>query len=87
CCCRGAHHFHEDGAVCLAVNIVIQVLEGNILSPFVVGRSLHLHPLLIIMALLAGEAIGGIVGLIVAVPVLVVCKVIISRIALLIHES
>lgn len=71
----------------LAVNIVIQVLEGNILSPFVVGRSLHLHPLLIIMALLAGEAIGGIVGLIVAVPVLVVCKVIISRIALLIHES
>lgn len=71
----------------LAVNIVIQVLEGNILSPNIVGRSLHLHPLLIIMALLAGEAIGGIVGLIVAVPILAVCKVVISRIALLIHES
>lgn len=71
----------------LAVNIVIQVVEGNILSPNIVGRSLHLHPLLIIMALLAGEAIGGIIGLIVAVPVLAVCKVIISRVALMMHES
>ncbi|MDF2679905.1 MAG: family transporter [Brevibacillus sp.] len=71
----------------LVVNIVIQVVEGNILSPNIVGRSLHLHPLLIIMALLAGEAIGGIIGLIVAVPVLAVCKVIISRVALMMHES
>lgn len=71
----------------LAVNIVIQTMEGNILSPNIVGRSLHLHPLLIIFALLTGEALGGIVGLIVAVPVLAVCKVVISRIALLLHES
>jgi predicted PurR-regulated permease PerM len=71
----------------LAVNLVIQMLEGNILSPNIVGRSLHLHPLLIIFALLAGEALGGIVGLIVAVPVLAVCKVVISRVALLMHES
>ncbi|QQE73232.1 AI-2E family transporter [Brevibacillus composti] len=71
----------------LAVNVIIQILEGNILSPNVVGRSLQLHPLLIIMALLAGEAIGGIVGLIVAVPVLAVCKVVINRIALIYHES
>lgn len=68
-------------------NLIIQVLEGNILSPNIVGKSLHLHPLLIIMALLAGEAIGGIVGLIVAVPLLAVCKVIITRIALIMHES
>lgn len=71
----------------IAINVVIQILEGNILSPNIVGRSLHLHPLLIIMALLAGEAIGGIIGMIVAVPVLAVCKVIISRVALIIHES
>lgn len=71
----------------LLINIVIQVVEGNILSPNIVGRSLHLHPLLIIMSLLAGEAIGGVIGLIVAVPVLAVCKVIISRVALMLHES
>jgi len=71
----------------LAVNIVIQVVEGNILSPNIVGRSLHLHPLLIIFALLAGEAMGGIIGLIVAVPVLAVLKVVVSRVALMLHES
>lgn len=71
----------------VVINLIIQVLEGNILSPNIVGRSLHLHPLLIIMALLAGEAIGGIIGLIVAVPLLAVCKVVISRVALMMHES
>ncbi|MBU8714854.1 AI-2E family transporter [Brevibacillus parabrevis] len=71
----------------IAVNLVIQVLEGNILSPNIVGRSLQLHPLTIIVALLVGETIGGIIGLIVAVPVLAVCKVVISRIAVMMHES
>ncbi|MGO0060310.1 AI-2E family transporter [Brevibacillus fluminis] len=73
--------------VVLAVNLVIQVLEGNIISPNIVGRSLHLHPLLIILALLTGEAIGGIVGLIVALPVLAILKVVISRIALIMRED
>nr|WP_241254455.1 AI-2E family transporter [Brevibacillus sp. SYP-B805] len=71
----------------LLVNTVIQVLEGNILSPNIVGRTLHLHPLLIIMALLAGEAVGGIIGMILAVPVLAACKAVISRIAVIMHES
>lgn len=73
--------------VVLGVNLVIQVLEGNIISPNIVGRSLHLHPLLIILALLTGEAIGGIVGLIVALPILAVLKVVIARIALIMRED
>lgn len=71
----------------LAVNLVIQVVEGNILSPHIVGRSLHLHPLLIIFALLTGEEIAGIPGLILAVPILAVVKVVIVRISLLMRES
>lgn len=53
----------------------LQFLEGNILSPFIVGKSLHMHPLIIMIALTAGGEIGGILGLILAVPVLVVVKV------------
>lgn len=71
----------------IAVNLIIQIIEGNILSPNIVGRTLHLHPLMIILALLVGETLGGIIGLIVAVPILAVCKVIISRIAVMMHES
>ncbi|PKR85174.1 AI-2E family transporter [Heyndrickxia camelliae] len=57
------------------IMFVLQFLEGNVLSPLIVGKSLHLHPLFIIMALIVGEEIGGVLGLILAVPVLAVIKV------------
>jgi predicted PurR-regulated permease PerM len=61
----------------IAIIIVfsLQFLEGNILSPLIVGKSLHMHPLLIMFALLSGGEIGGIAGLILAVPVFAVLKV------------
>ncbi|TBL81582.1 AI-2E family transporter [Paenibacillus thalictri] len=58
------------------VNLTCQVLEGNVISPQVVGRSLHIHPLAIIFALLVGGELAGIVGLILAVPLFAVVKVI-----------
>jgi predicted PurR-regulated permease PerM len=62
------------------VNLIVQVLEGNVLSPQIVGRTLHLHPLMIIFALLVGGEIGGIIGLILAVPFFAVLKVIFDHI-------
>ncbi|MFT4412741.1 AI-2E family transporter [Fredinandcohnia humi] len=53
----------------------LQFIEGNLLSPFIVGRSLRLHPIIIIAALLLGGEIGGVIGLIVAVPLVAVVKV------------
>ncbi|MDQ0197190.1 AI-2E family transporter [Neobacillus ginsengisoli] len=61
--------------ITVVIIIVIQFLEGNILSPYIVGKSLHMHPLLIMFAITAGGEIGGILGLIFAVPALVVVKV------------
>lgn len=58
------------------VNIVIQVLEGNVIGPQVVSRTLHLHPLTIILALIAGGELAGVLGLILAVPFVAVMKVI-----------
>lgn len=60
-------------------NTAIQVLEGNVISPQIVGRTLHLHPLLIIFALLVGGQIAGIVGLILAVPALAVLREVIHH--------
>ncbi|MCM3596339.1 AI-2E family transporter [Metabacillus idriensis] len=53
----------------------LQFIEGNILGPLIVGRSLHMHPIVIMLALLAGGEIAGIIGMILAVPVLAVLKV------------
>lgn len=56
---------------------VLQFLEGNVLSPLIVGKSLHMHPLIIMLALLAGEELGGIIGMVLSIPILAVLKVLI----------
>ena len=63
--------------VMITVSIIfaMQFLEGNILSPLIVGKSLHMHPLVIMFALFAGGEIGGILGMILSVPILAVLKV------------
>lgn len=66
----------------LVVNVIIQIIEGNIVSPQVVGRKLHMHPLFIILALLVGGQVAGIAGLILAVPIFAILKVIIQHIGL-----
>ncbi|MEF2968926.1 AI-2E family transporter [Paenibacillus sp. M1] len=63
----------------LLVNMLCQMVESNVISPQVVGRSLHLHPLLIIFALLVGGEVGGVVGLVLAVPFFAVGKVVIQH--------
>lgn len=70
----------------LGVVLAVQVVEGNILGPVIVGRSIHTHPLLIIFALVAGNEAGGIIGLILAVPVLAVLKVLALHIRAVIRQ-
>jgi predicted PurR-regulated permease PerM len=48
----------------------IQQLEGHVVVPYVMGRSLRLHPLLVIFGLLAGGEIYGFPGILVALPLL-----------------
>ncbi|HET6432692.1 AI-2E family transporter [Dyella sp.] len=50
------------------VVIAVNQLEGNLLSPLVLGKWLHLHALAIVAALTAGAILGGIVGTFLAVP-------------------
>jgi len=52
----------------LAIFLVGQFLEGNLLSPKLVGESVGLHPVWVIFALLAFGYLFGFVGLLVAVP-------------------
>lgn len=52
--------------------IIIQLLENNILAPFILGTTVGLNPLLILFAIVAGGELAGIVGIFLAVPTLVV---------------
>lgn len=55
--------------------IVIQQLEGNILSPKITGNSINMHPFVIIILLLIGDKFGGFMGMILVVPIAVIIKV------------
>lgn len=59
----------------LIVNVIVQQCEGNFLSPQIMGRTLRLHPMAIVAALLIGGELGGFVGLVAAIPLLAVAKV------------
>jgi len=52
-----------------------QFLEGNFITPKLIGKSVGLHPLWILFSLLAGGAIFGIVGMLLAVPIAVTAGV------------
>ena len=62
--------FDSWGSVALVAIIFVvgQVIEGNFLTPKLVGDRVGLHPVWIIFALLAGGALFGFVGLLLAVP-------------------
>ena len=53
-----------------ALFLVIQQLEGHVIVPNIMGRSLRLHPLLVIFGLLAGGEIYGFPGILVSLPLL-----------------
>lgn len=50
--------------------IAIHALEANFLNPKIMGHSAKIHPVLIVLALLAGEHYYGIVGALLAVPIM-----------------
>ncbi|KAB1658108.1 AI-2E family transporter [Pseudoclavibacter sp. CFCC 11306] len=54
--------------IVIAIVIVVNQLEGNLLQPVVMGRTLKLHPLVILIALTIGASLGGVLGAIIAVP-------------------
>ena len=55
--------------------VLIQQLEGNFLTPRIQGQALNLHPIIVLLAVIGGGQIGGLAGVVFAVPVLAVLRV------------
>ena len=56
------------GGLALLWILGIHFVEANILNPKIIGTSAHIHPVIVIFALLAGESAFGLVGALLAVP-------------------
>jgi predicted PurR-regulated permease PerM len=55
--------------IVVIIVIVVNQLEGNLLQPVIMGRTVRLHPLAILLALIVGSILAGIIGAVVAVPI------------------
>lgn len=62
------------------VNVVAQVLEDYVLNPLIQGKAVHLHPLVILLAIIAGGSLMGLYGMILAVPVAACAKVMLDAV-------
>ena len=59
--------------------VIVQQLENNILVPKVMERAVGLHPILVMVGVLAGGVLYGIVGIVIAVPLMAAMQVLIMR--------
>lgn len=49
--------------------VIIQTVDGNVIGPKLLSHSINIHPLLVMISLIFGSAIGGLTGMLLAVPV------------------
>ena len=63
------------GIIAAATILIVQFIDGNIINPIVVGRATDIHPITIVIGLLVFEHYFGIVGMIIATPVIGAIKI------------
>jgi predicted PurR-regulated permease PerM len=57
-----------NAALVVLVVIVVNQVESNVLKPILMGKTVSLHPLVVLVVIAGGTAVGGIVGALIAVP-------------------
>lgn len=58
---------------------VVQLFEGKFISPQIMGKNLHIHPVTIIFVLLTAAKLFGVIGVILAIPGYAVIKVVVTH--------
>jgi predicted PurR-regulated permease PerM len=58
--------------IVLGLVIAVQQVEGHLLYPIIMGRTINIHPIAIILALAIGGILAGIIGVFISVPIVTV---------------
>ncbi len=67
----------------IAVNVVVQFIDNNILVPLIVSSKVEMNALASIVGIIIGGSLAGFAGMFLAIPLLAICKVIFDRIDVL----
>lgn len=60
--------------IAVAVFILIQQIENHVLVPLIMSRAIGVDPVMIVIAMIAGSEISGLVGVVLAVPVVIILQ-------------
>jgi len=63
----------------LILMLIVQQVEGHLITPQVMGKRLDIHPLTVIFLLLVAGSLYGFVGILIAIPAYSVLKVIVKN--------
>ncbi len=81
-CITSLYAFTVGGPVLAIITFVasfiIQMIDANILQPNIIGKSVKLHPVVVICGMLVFERLFGIIGMVIAMPVLALVKIFIK---------
>ena len=67
--------------IVLGAVILVQQVEGHVLQPLIMGRAVAIHPLVVIIGIASGVVLAGIIGALVAVPLIAVLNTGVRRLA------
>ena len=59
----------SKGVIMLTIVLLVQLIEGNVLQPWIQGKAVKLHPLVVALSVAAGGALAGFLGIFLAVPI------------------
>lgn len=63
----------------VVVSIIAQQLEGNIITPHIIGNRLEIHPLMVLIIVFVSISIFGVIGAFIGIPLYAVIKVIVKN--------
>ena len=67
--------------IVLGAVILVQQVEGHVLQPLIMGRAVAIHPLVVIIGIACGATLAGIIGALVAVPLIAVLNTGVRRLS------
>jgi predicted PurR-regulated permease PerM len=70
---------YKELIIALIALFIIQAIDGNVIAPKLLSHSIQIHPVLVIIFLIFGNAIGGLLGMLLAVPVGALIKLLFVR--------
>ncbi|MDT2597558.1 AI-2E family transporter [Enterococcus dongliensis] len=73
--------------LCILIVLIVQQVDGNVIYPNVIGKTLNIHPLTIILILLVAGKLAGLLGVFLGVPVYAILRTVIVFIVKIVKQS